>query len=64
MEKIGDFELNKIYCIDCLEGLKKLPDNSIDLIITDPPYNIGKDLMLFGLSAITAEVQVTFRKKL
>ena len=32
-------ELNKIYCIDVLEGLKKIDDNSIDLIITSPPYN-------------------------
>lgn len=32
-------ELNKIYCIDVLEGLKQLEDNSIDLIITSPPYN-------------------------
>lgn len=31
-------ELNKIYCMDCLEGLKQLPDKSIDLIIVDPPY--------------------------
>ena len=23
---------------NCLEELKKLPDNSIDLILTDPPY--------------------------
>lgn len=41
MEKLGEFELNKIYCMDCLEGLKKIPDNSVDLILTDPPYNIG-----------------------
>ena len=32
-------ELNKIYCIDVLDGLKQLDDNSIDLIITSPPYN-------------------------
>lgn len=31
-----------IYNEDCIEGMKKLPDNSIDLIATDPPYNIGK----------------------
>ena len=28
----------KVYCIDAVEGMKKLPDNSIDLIIADPPY--------------------------
>lgn len=27
---------------DCLELMKDIPDNSIDLIITSPPYNIGK----------------------
>jgi DNA modification methylase len=31
-------ELNKIYNMDCLEGLKQLDDNSVDLIVTDPPY--------------------------
>ena len=35
-------ELNKIYNMDCLEGMKQLPDESIDLIITSPPYNLGK----------------------
>jgi modification methylase len=34
-------ELNKIYCIDVLEGLRKLEDDSIDLIITSPPYNLS-----------------------
>lgn len=32
-------ELNKIYCEDCLTTLAKLEDNSIDLIVTSPPYN-------------------------
>jgi len=36
-------ELNKIYQEDCLELLKKLPTNSVDLVLTDPPYNIKKD---------------------
>ena len=34
-------ELNKIYNIDCLEGIKKIDDNSINAIITDPPYFVG-----------------------
>ena len=49
-EFIGEFELNKIYCMDCLEGLKKIPDNSVDLVVTDPPYNIGKDFENDNLS--------------
>ena len=32
-------ESNKIYQIDVLDGLKQLDDNSIDVIITSPPYN-------------------------
>ena len=34
-------ELNKIHLCDCIEGLKKLDDNSIDLVVTSPPYNLG-----------------------
>jgi site-specific DNA-methyltransferase (adenine-specific) len=37
---------NKFHLIDVVDGLKKLEDNSADIIISDPPYNIGKD---FGL---------------
>ena len=33
-------EVNKIYNIDCVEGLKLLDDNVIDLIVTSPPYNV------------------------
>lgn len=35
-------ELNKIYNEDCVEGMKKVEDNSVDLIVTSPPYNIKK----------------------
>ncbi|MGZ4938622.1 MAG: DNA-methyltransferase [Halobacteriota archaeon] len=35
-------ELNKIYIMDCIEGMKRLSDESIDVIVTSPPYNIGK----------------------
>lgn len=31
-------EIDKIYNEDCFEGLKKIKDKSIDLVITDPPY--------------------------
>ena len=32
---------NKIYNESCLETLKKIPDNFIDLVITSPPYNMN-----------------------
>ena len=35
-------QYNTIINIDCLEGLKSLDDESVDLIITSPPYNLGK----------------------
>ena len=31
-----------LYCGDCLEIMKKFPEESIDLIITSPPYNLGR----------------------
>ena len=33
-------EINKIYNMDCLEGMRLIDDKSIDLIVTDPPYLI------------------------
>ena len=33
------FDLNKVYNIDCIEYMRSLPDNSVNLIIADPPYN-------------------------
>ena len=32
--------INEIYNMECLKGLKLMPDSSVDLIITDPPYNV------------------------
>ncbi len=49
--------LNTIHNIDCLDGFKMIPENSIDLILTDPPYGLNKagikndqDLSLFYAS--------------
>ena len=32
-------EINRIYNVDCIEGLKQLDDNSVDLTVTSPPYD-------------------------
>lgn len=32
-------EINRIYNMDCLEGMKLLEDNSVDVSFTSPPYN-------------------------
>lgn len=47
--KVGEFELNKIYKADCYEAIKNIPDNSIDLIVTDPPYEWHKGGTMTGL---------------
>ena len=36
---IGNFKLNNIYNIDCVEGMKQMPENCIDLVVTSPPYD-------------------------
>lgn len=35
--------LNQIVNLDALEGIRQLDDQSIDLVIADPPYGLGKD---------------------
>lgn len=41
-------EINTIYQGDCINEMQKLADESVDLIIADPPYNLNKD---FGNSS-------------
>ena len=40
---IKEMEVNKIYQGDCLEVMKEMAENSVDLILTDPPYGIKMD---------------------
>ena len=37
---LGKYKINNIYQGDCVELLQHLPDNSVDLIFADPPYNL------------------------
>lgn len=44
---------DKIFCQDCLEGMKAIPDGSVDLVVTDPPYEMhcnGSGAGAFGRS--------------
>jgi len=34
--------VNKVHCCDAIELMRLLPDASVDLIVTDPPYGVGK----------------------
>ena len=36
-------ELNKLYNMDCMDGMKQFPDKYFDLAIVDPPYALGID---------------------
>ena len=38
--KLGRFETNKIYNEDSYLAIKELPDKCVDLIVTDPPYEM------------------------
>ena len=29
---------SEVFCMDCMEALKTLPDNAFDLAVVDPPY--------------------------
>lgn len=37
-------ELDKLYNMDCLEGMRTLPDSCVDLIVCDPPYGMIKGM--------------------
>jgi site-specific DNA-methyltransferase (adenine-specific) len=41
-------ELNHLYNLDCMEGMKDFPDKFFDLAIVDPPYNVGASDGMFG----------------
>ena len=38
--KTKELAINKIHKFDCIEGLKKLKDKSVQLSLVDPPYNV------------------------
>lgn len=42
------FGVNRIYCTDCLKGLKSLPDSSVQCCITSPPYWRLRDYNIAG----------------
>ena len=45
-KKIDPEWIDNVLELDCLKGLRLLPDSSVELIVADPPYNLDKD---FGL---------------
>lgn len=39
-DRLGLYEYNRVMCLDSYEAIKTIPDKSVDLIVTDPPYQI------------------------
>lgn len=42
-------QVNKIFCADNIEYLKSLPENSVDMVVTSPPYDGMRDYKGFNL---------------
>ena len=38
MERIGELEANRVHLGDCMELVRGLPDESVDILVTSPPY--------------------------
>ena len=51
VEKQGEekLPLNKIICGDAVEIMKKIPSNSVDIVVTSPPYDSVRDYKGFSL---------------
>lgn len=57
-ELLGSLELNRIYQIDCVEGMKLLPRECIDLTVTSPPYDNLRDYKgyVFNFESVAKEL--------
>lgn len=42
LKRDGKMKIDSIYNGDCLEVMSRMPDDSVDLVITSPPYNLNK----------------------
>ena len=38
---------NRIYNLDCIKGMNSMSQESVDVIVTSPPYNIGIQYNLY-----------------
>ena len=57
--KLGEYDLDDVYCGDCVEKMKGIPENSVDLVVTSPPYDQIRDykgVLSFDLHATGREI--------
>jgi DNA modification methylase len=55
MDTLGKYKIDNIYNEDCYSAIRNIPDKSIDLIYTDPPYEFGSG----GCAGIAKERKFT-----
>ena len=49
-------EIDNIYNMDCLEGMKQIPDGTIDAVICDLPYGTMKGAQLDGWEGVKTAI--------
>lgn len=54
--------LNKFYNMDCMEGMKHIPDKYFELAIVDPPYGINMDGGKIGGDKLGKATEYTKKK--
>lgn len=57
-ETLGSLELNRIYQFNCVEGMKLLPNECVDLTITSPPYDDIRDYKGFNFNSLEVAEQL------
>ncbi len=58
IEKHKELPLNKIICGDATEIMKGFPSNSVDIVVTSPPYDAVRDYKGFSLDLHTAGKEI------
>lgn len=43
MKSLGELNVNSVYCGDCVDLMRGIPDSTIDLVVTSPPYDQIRD---------------------
>ena len=57
-KKYAELPLNKIICGDAVEVMKKFPSNSVDIVVTSPPYDAVRDYKGFSLDLHAAGKEI------
>ena len=53
-QKLDSF-LNRVHNIDCIKGMKEMPEGCVDLCVTSPPYNVGIPYDVYKDNEMTME---------